>query len=297
MVFHPPLRRGLAIHVGLILLLFAISAGGLWQAGEAQLGPIFLLYLLPAIIALGLLPLFGYRAYALRRASYILFKNGIELRWGLREEAIPLTDVEWIRAADPVAAMYPQLRFYLPGAMIGVRQLPEGGQIEYLAAEPDKLIFIATRDRIFAISPDDPKAFLSAYQRFVEMVSFGGFAARSTYPAFLFNRVWAFRLARYLLLSGLALTLTLFVAVILIVPGRERVFWGYRPEGIAGEGLPAVQLFLLPVFNGLFYLADLLFGMFFFRRQSERNLAYVLWGGGVLSGILFWIALLLILAD
>jgi len=295
-IFHPPLRRGLAIHAGLILLLTVISVGGFWQAGEAQLGLVFLLYLLPAIFALGFLPYLGYRSYALWRASYSLSGDGIKLSWGLREEDIPLAAVEWVRAAEPVSAQYPRPRFYLPGAMIGVRQLPDGGQVEYLAAEPEKLIFIAVRDKIFAISPNDPEAFLNTYQRFTELPSLGRYEARSAYPAFLINRVWAFRPARYLLLGGLILALTLFVAVVLIVPGRERVFLGYNPEEIAGEGLPAVQLLLLPVFNGLFFLADILFGMFFFRRQSEQILACVLWGSSVLSGILFWVALLFILA-
>lgn len=295
-IFHPPLRRGLAIHAGLILGMIALSGGGFWQAGEAQLGPIFLLYLLPATFALGFLPYLGYRAYALWRASYTLSRDGIQLRWGLREEDIPISAIEWIHASGPETAQYLRPRFYLPGAMIGVRRLPNGNQVEYLAAEPDKLIFISVGNKVFAISPDDPQAFLGTYQRFAEMASYSGFAARSAYPAFLINRVWAFRPARYLLLSGLILALTLFAAVILIVPARERIFLGYSPEGVSGEGLPAVQLFLLPVFNGFFYLADALFGMYFFRRQSDQILACVLWCSSILSGILFWVALLFIVA-
>lgn len=296
LIFHPPVRRGLAIHGGLIVFLIFISIGGLWQATEVQLGPVILLYLVLAIIALGVLPFLVYRAYALWRASYILTRGGVQLRWGLREEDIPVTAIVWMRPVELTGMDFPRPWSYLPGAMIGVRQLPDGGQIEYLAAGPENLVLIATANKIFAISPAAPKVFLSSYQRFAESASEGSFAARSAYPAFLINRVWASRLARYLLLGGLSLALTLFVAVILIVPGREKIYLGYRPGEGLKEGLPAVQLFLLPVFNGLFYLADVLFGMFFYRRQNEQILAYLLWGASLLSGLLFWVALLFILA-
>jgi hypothetical protein len=45
---------------------------------------------------------------------------------------------------------------------------------------------------------------------------------------------------------------------------------------------------LLPVLNGLFFLADLLLGLFFFRREETRPLAYLLWMCSVMvSGLLF----------
>lgn len=294
--FHPPLSRGLMIHGGLILFLIGISAWGLWQAGEARLGPVFLLYLSPVILSLGVLPLLGYRAYALWRAFYLLTRDGVRLHWGLREEDIPVADIKWVRAFDSNTAQLPRPLFYLPGAMIGVKQLPHERQIEYLAAASDKLVFIATEKKIFAISPEDPDAFLRTYQQFAELASFGAFEARSAYPAFLINRVWASSLARYLLLSGLILALALFAVVILIVPGRETVSLGYTPEGFPEEGLPAVQLFLLPVLNGFFFFADVLFGMFFFRRQNEQVLAYLLWGSSILSAALFGVAMLFIIA-
>jgi hypothetical protein len=80
-----------------------------------------------------------------------------------------------------------------------------------------------------------------------------------------------------------------------------------------------VRLLLLPVVNALFVLANLLLGLFFFRRGEARSadnlpeeerpklttnplkpgggkvLAYLLWGGGVLTPFLFLAAVYFIL--
>jgi hypothetical protein len=54
--------------------------------------------------------------------------------------------------------------------------------------------------------------------------------------------------------------------------------------------------------NGVFLLLDILGGMFFFRRaevydtETSRTLAYLLWGSGVLTGILFLLGMFFIVS-
>ena len=76
----------MVLQIFLILVLLALVVLGLWQAAQAEIGPGFLLYLIPIVLGLIFIPLLAYRTYALWRASYLLERDGIYLRWGLREE-------------------------------------------------------------------------------------------------------------------------------------------------------------------------------------------------------------------
>jgi len=134
-VFYPEQRNGLLFHAGLILLLAAASLWGLNQATRTQIGPVFLLYLLPALMALALLPLAVYRAFALLRAYYIVERDGIRLHWGLRVEDIPMSEVLWIKGAKEAGMTLPLPWLHLPGAILGLRKLSNGTPVEYLAAD------------------------------------------------------------------------------------------------------------------------------------------------------------------
>ncbi len=97
-LFPPSKRNGLILH-GILLAVLAAAAGwGFTNLLRAGSGPNFVVYLLVGLIGFAPIPLFGYRAFALFRAEYILDRDSLELRWGLRDEDIPLTDIEWVRS-------------------------------------------------------------------------------------------------------------------------------------------------------------------------------------------------------
>ena len=286
-LFYPSHRFGLIFHAIAILALVVGGAWSLWQATQAEVGPTFLLYLLPTLLALAIVPVLAYRAYALWRASYSLERDGIRLRWGLREEVIPMDVVGWVRPASEVGFSLPLPRVRWPGAVLGVRRLPDGGQVEYLAAQTGQLILIAAFGRVFAISPAAPDEFLRTYHRLSELGSLTPLPARSLHPAFLLARVWASKPARYLLLGGLILSLGLLVMVSLLVPSRPAISLGFNPDGTPTDLVPSVRMLLLPFLNSFFYLADLLAGLFFYRREGGQALAFLLWGSGVLTATFF----------
>jgi hypothetical protein len=132
-------------------------------------------------------------------------------------------------------------------------------------------------------------------QQFAELGSLSPFPARSVHPAFLLAQVWAVRSARYLLVAGLALTLVLFGVASVFIPSHSTVSLRLGSIGNPAGAVPSVQILLLPILNGFFYLADVLLGLFFFRRQSEQVIAYILWASSVFTSVLFLIALLSIL--
>ena len=108
LLFYPPFRVGLIVQIGAILLLIAVAVLGLWQVAQAPIGLEFLLYLLPVFIAAIFIPLFGYRAYALWRAYYLIERDGIYMRWGLREEVIPMDVVHWVRSSQEMETHLPK---------------------------------------------------------------------------------------------------------------------------------------------------------------------------------------------
>jgi len=168
-------------------------------------------------------------------------------------------------------------------------------QVEFMAARGRDLVVIGAERRIYAISPDNPVAFLRAFQRFTEMGSLAPLPSRSVYPTFLFSRVWADPPARGLLLGGIALNLAGVVLTSLGVAARQQVLLGFRPDSSPGDAVPARQLFLLPAVCASFFFVTTALGLLFFRREDRRPFAYLLWTSGVVTPLLFLIAIILIL--
>jgi hypothetical protein len=81
----------------------------------------------------------------------------------------------------------------------------------------------------------------------------------------------------------------------LSVPSRTSIHLGFQPDGSPGDVVPAVRLFLLPILNSFFLLIDLFLGLFLFRSEDSRVLAYLLWAGGILTPVLFLVGVFFIL--
>jgi hypothetical protein len=292
--FLPPRRRGAAIHIALIAALTGIAAAGTWLASNEPIGLRFTLYILVAAAAFFPIPILAYRLWALMRASYRLDRDSLSLTWGLRVERIPVAEVEWVRppSALPLPLPLPSLR--LPGSILGSRRAPDLGPVEFLASESDSLLLVAVRQRIFAISPADPQAFIQTIQRAIELGSLAPAASQSVYPAFIVGEAWQSRLARYLWLAGLFVNIGLLAWVSLMVPSLGQVPLGFLASGAPGDPVPAVGLILLPVISIFLFALGWLAGLVFYRQPNQRPLAHIVWASGVLASVLFLVAVLFI---
>lgn len=294
-MFRPPFLRGLIIQGAGILILVGLSLWGFLLMTQAQVGPVFLLYLLLFLLGLSAATFLIYCAYALWRAGYSLEREAVHLKWGLRIEDIPMSAIEWVRTEVDLGypLLLPWLR--LPGAVLGARRLPDGKHLEYFAVHTRRLVFIGTQKQVYAISPEDPKRFLDIFGQLMEMGSLSQQPARSVYPAVLIRLVWSDRIARYLILAGFVLSLLLLLLVSFIIPTTAMISLRFDATGAPLEYIPSVQLMLLPVLNTSFFIGDLLLGLFFYRKFENQLLAYLLWGSSVFTGILFLGALLFII--
>jgi hypothetical protein len=292
--FYPPRQPGTLLHLGLLPIPLLAGGIALFQALRFPVGMSFFLYLLVFLVAAVLVLWFAYRLYALQRAVYSLEREGVRVQWGLRAEVIPMPDVLWARRAAVLDHPLQKPRLTLPGALLGTRRDPELGQVEFLAADPGRLVVIATPARTFVISPEDPDSFLRALRRLVELGSLEPLPARSIGPGLLAANVWEDRGARVLLSLSLTLGLAVIVWVALLLPARAEIAIGFTAEGLPRRPSPAVRLTLLPVINSFFLVLDLILGIYFYRQPENRPLAYFLWSVGALASGLFLLVIYLI---
>lgn len=265
-IFEPERRWGVVFQAAAIIVLLIASGWGIWRAARAEIGLVFLLYTMPALISVFLVPLLVYRLYSLLGAYYHIERDGMRLRWGLRIEDIPMGSVLWIAQAAELEQRVPLPWVLWPGSVVGLRHLPDGSHVEFMANGLRDLIVVATQKQYYAISPHQPDRFLETFRRLMEVGSLSPIAARSIYPSFLLARVWRMKSARNLLLAGFALNLALLVGVSLEIPTINSVYLGFAT---ASEPVPAVRLLLLPILSGAFFLVDAFLGMFFYRGAVE----------------------------
>ncbi len=289
--YSPPRRTGILLQGALVLWLLAAGGYFFYLANQDTSGLDFLLHMMIALVLFAPLLIIGYRLYALFNAAYILRRDGLMIRWGLRREDIPLNAIEWIRPATELGFHLPLPWLRWPGAILGVRRLPELGQVEFMAADIPHMLLVATSSRVFAISPEDVNGFMSQFQRMNELGSLTPIPAQSVYPRLLIGRVWDDRLARMFILGSFGVGLVLLAVVGIAVPGLDEIPWT-----TAGTTAPAERLFLLSVLDGLIWLFNLIFGMFLYRRGADEVIAaYLLWGGSALMGLLLLLASLLLI--
>jgi PH (Pleckstrin Homology) domain-containing protein len=294
--FPPARRLGLILHTILIILLALISAWGFFNLTQAAVGPRFVSYLLIGFLAFAPIPFFAYRAYALLRADYYIDRDSLAMLWGLRVEDVPLTDIEWVRPASDLTRPLLLPRFRLPGAVLGTRRHPDLGLVEFIASSSRNIILIATSKRIFAISPQNPAALVQTFARATEMGSLMPTEAKSVYPSFLLTQAWESSVARFLWISGILLNLGLILWVGMLIPSFSKIPFGFNPFGTPNQTASSTQLILLPLISAFMFIVGIAAGLYFYRWERQRPLAFIVWLSSTLCAFLFLMAVLFLVS-
>ncbi len=293
--FPPPKQRGLLIHGIILLVLTVVVVVGFIQLTSADVGPAFLIWLLVSLAAFVPIPFFAYRIFALYRAVYEIDRDSLAIHWGLRVEDIPLSDIEWMRPAEDLTNPLTMPALPLPGGLLGIRRHPDLGSVEFIASDSKKLLIVATAKRVFVISPDNPAGLTQTFARATELGSLAPAEAKSVYPSFIVSQAWESGIARYLWLSALFLNIGLFIWASLIIPTTPLVALGVQASGGALETVPSSQLIIFPVASLLLAVAGWIAGLYFYRWDRERTLAFIVWGSSTFTSLLFLLAVLFII--
>jgi hypothetical protein len=293
--FYPAKRPGTIFHISLMLVFTAAGIWGISGVTSVEMAPQLLPYLALIILFLIMVPYLLYRLYALHRSSYIMERGGITLHWGWRSVTLPMNRIKWVyRDVDlETSPRPPAIRW--PGSVTGIRTFQRGPEVEFLASRGKNLIIIAADDRYYAISPLLTEEFVSTYQDLVELGAIYALSEESIQPYLVISDIAKNRPAWVMILVGGLLNISFLIWVLLVIPSRETISLGFRPDGLPRESLESVRLILFPILNSSAYLANLILGLFMFRNRNYRALAYLLWAGGILTALLFHIGLAFIL--
>jgi hypothetical protein len=294
MIFSPPRRKGTFFYLGLTILLMGASGAMLIFALDQQGSGFFILALVGAILLLAPIPFILYGLYSLSRARYELSREGLKIRWGLRSVDIPMPDIDWVRTAEALEKRPPLPAWSFSGILRGVIHRLEFGEVEYLASDQRRLVMVGTRKRTYAITPEDTNEFLRAFQSVFELGSIAPLKASSIQAGRFFSTVFKDRLARTFILFDLAMLAALLVTTALLVSSRQTVLFGYQAANFQSEPAPSDRLLLLPALNFFSLVAVFTAGFFLYRSQKTRQLSYLTLASGLITPILFFLALLFI---
>ncbi len=295
---RPPQFLGFVL--GLLIILFFLLAIGwsVYRMGTGDLSLWLVLWVLLPLISLPLLLFSLYRLYGLLTARYSIDRNGLRIRWGLAYEEVPIHQLVMVESAgDMGLSQGPSPGFWWPGLVIGAREIDGLGLVEFFSTRGlDSTLVVQTEDRRLAISPPDIDAFLVAVKESMRMGALHTLRAVSTRPNFALARLGEDRGALTLVILGGLLPILIFGYLLLMVGEMSgQVAFGFDTQGAVDILAPPGRLLLLPMIAGASWLLDLCFGLWLYRTNTNRPLAYVLWIGAVLIGVLLWGAVLLLL--
>jgi hypothetical protein len=291
--FYPPKKAGVFFHITSIVLLITGGSIGLFSLSSTRIGFLFFSYVFIILAALVFVPILIYRLSYLQNAVYILERDSLRLQWGLRIEVIPTSTILWVQRASELEEPIhlPWIRW--PGAVLGVRRIGVDMIVEFMASKSQDLILVATYERVYAISPNDPVDFLEAYQGLTELGSLIETQYQSENPTSLLADVWNHSLSRNLIISSISLSVILFIWVVSIAPGNAGLFQFFHQSGVQTIYTPPIHIIAFPWLNILFLFVNLFVGLMLFRREKYRPLAFLLWVNCVLVALLFLIAVLI----
>jgi hypothetical protein len=196
-------------------------------------------------------------------------------------------EIEWVRPIEDSAFEISLPSMAFPGNVIGSRSHRDLGLIEFIASDTKNLLLVATTQRIFAISPLNNAAFLSALRGFAEMGTISPIESRSSKADFLVGSLLADRVARSWILAGAVLTSGLLVLSAFIIPTRDTIPLGFNPASRTMETAPANRLLLLPILSLLTFMIDLGAGAYFFRKQGYRFTSYLIFASAAIPPLSF----------
>ena len=286
--FLPPKRTGFWV---LLVLLVGVLAAIIVLVIDASRTAQQLRFTLELVLAFMMLIVWIWlllRLHTLLTTRYTLSRRGLELRWGLRREVIPMPEIEWIRPVSDFKSKLPLPAFSLPGVYFGKKQVAGLGEVDFAATERHQFLLVASNGRYFVISPQEEREFLDIFERLTELGSLEHSISLSEGFSTLWHRVWSDSTARRLILGGLAANAALLVLALALVRLQPNITWTTL------ETVPSQRLLLLPLLGLLTWLMDACAGAAFTLRGTlEKPMVYLLWGMPTILALLLAAAMLI----
>jgi hypothetical protein len=253
----------------------------------------FLSYLvgLFVLLSLPLLLVLAYEVTSCLTLRYHLNRNGVVVRWAGSEQIIPIRDIQQIvlgRELKNPTVRRRGLRW--PGHERGEGMVPGIGRTRFLATQPlEGQLLLVTPGLAFAISPQDPAGFLTAYAARQELGPNRLLERELRRMQWFAWPIWKDETAWMLLGAALAVNLALFGYLSARFPGLDYLLpLHFNNVGQADRIGTKMELFALPIIGLIILGTNLVLGLALYRR--ERAGSYLLWGAATAAQALFWLA-------
>jgi len=284
--FSPPKTRSLVIN-GLVAafliaaILFLLISGSM--TGTGWLPIVFIGVGLLLLVPLGLAV---YRIITIITTVYSLTREGLEVKWGLRRELIPMREMEWVHPVSDFETPLPLGFKLVKGSYYEEKNISGLGKTLFVATTPDQMVLIKLSQAYLVISPEDKLAFTEAYKQLSQLGSLQHIQPESENLRMLWQRVMNDPLAKRLLLGGAISFAVLILSSVIIVGLLQRVVW------VSMEQVPSSRLFLLALIGLFFSILNTLTGLFLYlQERTGRTVVYLVWGWSIVINAILTMAM------
>ncbi len=286
------------LRVGLVLIAAILLVdGGLiaWVATRPVDGLTFLggLFVLGSLVAIAVM---GYWISSLVQSAYVLDRNALVILWGQSEHVVPLPQIQRVVLGEEVTGRVRFRGIRWPGHWVGYGRIEDIGPVLFFATAPlEEQVLLVTPGLAYGISPEDREGFLRTLTVRMQMGPTQLVEQTTHGPAFARWEIWRDRVALGLLVGGLVGLLALTGFLCFRFPDLPPLI----PLHFSAAGDPdrlgtRGQIFFIPLIGLIVLTLNGMLGGLLYRY--ERLAAYLLWGGGLMMQVLFWGAVLGILA-
>ena len=287
MLWKPPRSLvSLLLLAGLLVALLAVDIVLAWTLTRSEVGLRALALALVIALSLPVLAVLAYWLWGALTLRYTLDRNALTVHWAGATHVIPLPIVQRLVPGTelPTAPRVQGLR--LPGYTVGQAELPDLGRTLFFSTRPlAEQVFVVTPLQTYALSPDDPAAFLAEVATRQRLGPTEYVAQTVRLAPWLGLPIWRDRVAHLLLGVAALACVALYAWVVARYPDLPASLPLRGPTlpplaRLAALLLPTIGLGAL-VGNGL--LAALV-------HARERGAALLLLGGAVAVQALLWVA-------
>ena len=174
------------------------------------------------------------------------------------------------------------------GSYYGEKKINGLGQTLFVATSPEQMVLIKRGNKYLVISPENARIFCERFDQINQLGSLKQFEPESENLTMLWQRVWADRWAKLMLIAGIISLALLLIAAMTIGLSREQIVW------VSMERVPASRALLLALIGTLFGLINTFVGLLLYLQDSvAANVRNLIWGWTILVNAIFTVALIL----
>ena len=294
---YPPAReKGTLFFSAVLLVLLPIEIFLIHTLTEKEFGLGYFLLLMAAGILAVPAAFLIYRFYSLLFSSYEFERNSLTIRWGKRNEVIPLNAIEWIRTPQEMPYEVPWSVLPMPGAYLGTVENSYYGKFEFLASDTSKMLFLGTAKCIFVISPENPSAFMNGFERILQLGSLSETNWETVRPANWIIEMWKNKIGRRSIIIMSSLLAVLFLWVGFRFKYKANVTMQFSASGMAQEVLPVSNIIVIPILAAVTFIALTVLGGKIHQNEKQTKIGEIIWVSGIAAVLQYLIAAFILLS-